>query len=78
MAHDDPGVHNWIDTQRFSEGYLTMRVIGSRQLPEVSTRVVPLAEVGAVLPADTRRVTPEVRAAQLHARFNAIRRRYRI
>jgi hypothetical protein len=78
MAHDDPGVHNWIDTQRFTEGYLTMRVIGSRQLPDVRTRVVPLAEVDTVLPADTQRVTPEERAAQLHARFDAIRRRYRI
>ncbi len=46
MAHNDPGVHNWIDTQRFGEGYLTMRVIGSRQLPEVSTRVVARGRTG--------------------------------
>ena len=78
MAHEDPGVHNWIDTQGFSEGYLTMRVIGSRQLPEVSTSVVLVAELDTVLPAATRRVTREERAAQLHTRFNAIRRRYRI
>lgn len=78
MAHNDPGVYNWIDTQRFSEGYLTMRVIGSRQLPEVSTTVVSAAELDTVLPAATRHVTPEERAAQLHTRFDAIRRRYRI
>jgi hypothetical protein len=78
LAHNDPGVHNWIDTQRFTQGYLTMRVIGSRQLPEVSTTVVPRAELYTVLPADTRRVPAEERAAQLHARFDAIRRRYRI
>ncbi len=78
MVHNDPGVHNWIDTQRFSEGYLTMRVIGSRQLPEVSTKVVTLAELQIVLPADTRRVTPQERTGQLHARFDAIRGRYRI
>ncbi len=78
MSHNDPGVHNWIDTQQFSEGYLTMRVIGSRQLPEVSTRVVAAAELDTVLPPDTRRVTPEERVVHLHERFDAIRRRYRI
>jgi hypothetical protein len=78
LAHNDPGVHNWIDTQGFEEGYLTMRVIGSRHLPEVSTTVVTRAELDTVLPADTRRVTPAERAGQLHARFDAIRRRYRI
>ena len=55
-----------------------MRVIGSRQLPEVSTTVVDRAELDNALPADTRRVTPEERAAQLHDRFDAIRHRYRI
>jgi hypothetical protein len=78
MSHNDPGVHNWIDTQFFSEGYLTMRVIGSRQLPEVTTKVVTHTELDTVLPVDTRRVTHEERVAQLHARFDAIRRRYRI
>ena len=78
LAHDDPGVHNWIDTQQFAEGYLTMRVIGSRQLPDVRTAVVPRAHVDSALPSDTCRVTPDERAAQLHARFDAIRGRYRI
>jgi hypothetical protein len=77
LAHDDPGVHNWIDTQRFAEGYLTFRSIGSRALPEVTTRVVPASEVYDALPADTRRVTPEERIVQLHRRFDAIRRRFR-
>jgi hypothetical protein len=78
MAHTDPGVHNWIDTQHFAEGYLTFRSIGARALPEVSTRVVRTDELDAALPPDTRRVTPAERTAQMHARFDAIRRRYRI
>lgn len=77
LAHDDPGVHNWIDTQRFAEGYLTFRSIGARALPEVTTRLVPLDRLGAALPDDVRRVTPEERAVQLHQRFDAIRRRFR-
>ena len=33
MAHEDPGFHNWIDTQGFEEGYLTYRNVQSRHLP---------------------------------------------
>lgn len=78
IAHDDPGVHNWIDTQRFAEGYLTFRNIGSRRLPEVTTRLLHSGELDAFLPSDTQRVNSAERTAQLHARFDAIRRRYRI
>jgi hypothetical protein len=78
MAHDDPGCHNWLDTQGFEEGYLTFRNIGSRHQPEIATTVVRLDGLDDLLPADTRRVTPDERAAQLHARFDAIRRRHRI
>jgi hypothetical protein len=55
-----------------------MRVIGSRDVPEVATKVVPVVELDAALPADTCRVSADERAAQLHARFDAIRHRYRI
>jgi hypothetical protein len=77
LAADDPGVHNWIDTQRFAEGYLTFRAIGSRTMPDVTTRVVPVSELSSALPADTRWVSAAERVSQLHARFDAIRRRYR-
>jgi hypothetical protein len=78
MAHDDPGCHNWIDTQSFAEGYLTYRNIDRRTPPAIDSRVVQYADLWTHLPADTRRVSTEERAAQLHARFDAIRRRYRI
>jgi hypothetical protein len=78
MTHEDPGFHNWIDTQRFDEGYLSFRHIGTRDFPLIETTVVQRDELAAFLPADSRTVTPEERAAQLHARFDAIRRRYRI
>jgi hypothetical protein len=78
MTHDDPGFHNWLDTQGFEEGYLTYRTVQSRTSPPVETTVVPRADLASHLPQDARRVTPDERAAQLHARFDAIRRRYRI
>jgi hypothetical protein len=78
VAHDDPGVQNWIDTQGFEEGYLTYRNVESRRFPPIATRVVPRVELDAHLPADTRRVGAEERVAQLHDRFDAIRRRFGI
>ncbi len=78
MAHEDPGYHNWIDTQGFEEGYLTYRNVQSRTFPPIETKVVRHDELGAHLPEDARRVTPAERTAQMHARFDAIRRRYRI
>lgn len=78
MTHADPGYHNWIDTQGFEEGYLTFRNIGSREFPPIETTVVGVDALGDVLPPDSRTVTSDERAAQLHTRFDAIRRRYRI
>jgi len=78
MAHDDPGLHNWLDTQGFEEGYLTFRHIGTRDFPPIETTVVARDELAEHLPPDTIRVTPDERAAQLHERFDAIRRRHRI
>ena len=53
-----------------------------RPEPDRSRRSRPTVvrhdELDAHLPADARRVTAAERAAQLHARFDAIRRRYRI
>lgn len=78
MTGGDPGYHNWIDTQGFEEGYLSFRNIGIRKFPAIETTVVQREELDAFLPPATRTVTPEERAAQLHTRFDAIRRRYRI
>jgi hypothetical protein len=78
MAHSDPGYHNWIDTQGFAEGYITYRNIQSRDFPPIRTELVRVDDLAARLPNDTRRVTPAERAAQMHERFDAIRRRYRL
>jgi hypothetical protein len=40
--------------------------------------VVKASELARALPADAQRCSPEQRVAQLRARFDAIRRRYRI
>jgi hypothetical protein len=78
MTHADPGYHNWLDTQGFEEGYLTYRNVQSRVFPPIETKLVKLNDLAEHLPKDSRRVTAEERSRQMHERFDAIRRRYRI
>lgn len=76
MAHRDPGVHNWLDTQGFSRGNLTYRHMLEGEPAALNTRVVKHDELLAVLPADTAMVSPAERTAAMWARFHGIRRRY--
>src|SRR5262249_33545371 len=78
LAKDDPGFSNWIDDQGYAAGVLTFRNVHSRHVPELRTKVVKAAEITYHLPEDSKRSSPEERVAELHARFDAIRRRYRI
>lgn len=73
LAHDDPGCHNWLDTQGFAVGNTTFRNLLGGEVA-LETRVVKRADLAAALPADTAMVTREQRVEQLRARFDGIRR----
>jgi len=76
LAHDDPGYHNWLDTQGFVQGHLTYRNLQNTNSATFSTKLVKRAKLAEAMPGDSARTSPEERVAQLHARFNSIRRRY--
>lgn len=76
LAHSDPGYHNWLDTQGFGRGNLTYRHMLEGTPAALATRVVKQAELAAVLPADSARVTAEDRVRQLRERFEGVTRRY--
>jgi hypothetical protein len=76
MAHKDPGFHNWIDTCGFEQGVLANRNQATDHITEFATRVVKHADLARELPADSARVAPEERTAQMQRRFYAISRRY--
>lgn len=76
LAHEDPGYHNWLDTQYFAAGNLTYRNLMSTATTSFSTKLVKLAELAGALPADAAKSTPAERIDQMHKRFNSIRRRY--
>ena len=76
LAHDDPGYHNWIDTQGFERGNLTYRHMLEGAPAVLRTRVVERAQLSDVLPADSAWATAQERTEQMWARFTGIRQRY--
>lgn len=76
VAHEDPGVANWLDTAGHSAGPVILRCVRTETAPVPSTRVVPLAELGDALPPGTHRVTPAERAAAIASRRLAVSRRF--
>lgn len=76
----DPGVPNWVDPCGLPEGILTLRMAefpGQRPTDSLSAsgQVVKLADLESVLPAGTRSVSADERAAQRAARAWAYDRR---
>jgi hypothetical protein len=69
VSLSDPGYANWLDPCGRREGTIVMRNYRSpadTTVPDL--RVVPLAELANLLPADTARCTPEQRADALARR----------
>ncbi len=77
IAHDDPGVANWLDPSDETEGTIAVRYLMPDGVPTVSYRTVPRADLDASLPASTPRVTAAERQAVLRRRRLAVARRYR-
>ena len=78
MCHDDPGYHNWLDTQGFERGNVTYRILLSESRVILRTKLVKRADLDALLPTTTAKAAPEQRQKQLRERFDGIRQRYRL
>ena len=78
LAHDDPGVHNWLDTQGFSNGNLTYRNLMSQNPATFRTRLVKRAALMDELPGDTAMVSKQERVRQLQDRYHSIKLRFGI
>jgi hypothetical protein len=76
VAHEDPGIANWLDTAGYRRGALTFRYVVTERQPAPRLTVAPLPEILAKLPADTARVTPQDRAETIARRARAYSRRY--
>ncbi len=76
MCHDDPGYHNWLDTQGFGQGNVSYRNFLKEARGVIRTQVIKRDHLASVLPADSATVSREGRIHQMWERFNGIRQRY--
>lgn len=81
IAHNDPGIANWVDTTGQPEGYMSVRWAYPEKpmdnLPWATAKKVRFDEILQHMPADTKRVTPEERRQQIAIRQEHVQRRYR-
>lgn len=76
VAHTDPGVPNWLDTEGRPIGLAVYRYVGARSKPQPTATVVGLDALRAALPATHPVVDPPARRRQLAARSLAAQRRW--
>ena len=83
VAHEDPGVNNWLDTGGRPEGFLTPRWAYSvqpppDQWPTISAKKVRFEEIRSQLPASTRSISPDERREQIRVRQEHVQKRFRV
>jgi hypothetical protein len=76
LCGGDPGVANWLDTAGFSNGAMILRCVRTETAPVPDARVVAFDDIAAALPADTKRVSTDERAAVLLRRKRAVHERF--
>ena len=76
VAHRDPGVQNWIDTEGRQQGYLTYRWIWTKDRTQPQAKLVKFADVKKNLPADTPAFSAAQRRDQVMTRRRHVERRF--
>ena len=72
LAHDDPGVPNWLDTTGHERGSLALRFLLAESAPLVRMVRFPFMDVRRHVAPDTPHVSPRSRAARIASRRLAI------
>ena len=78
IAHQDPGLHNWLDTQGFGAGNLGYRNLLSQIPATFRTMLVKQADVWMHLPKDTALMSATERVRELLERYHSIKLRFGI
>ena len=76
VAHEDPGVANWLDTVGHREGSLIYRWNLAESTPVPAARVIKLQDLADHLRHDTPRVNADERARHIDVRRAHVRRRF--
>jgi hypothetical protein len=82
VAHEDPGVRNWVDTSGHKEVFVAPRwafteTPAREDWPTITCRKLAAADLRASLPADTPGFAPEQRREEIAIRQRHVRRRFR-
>lgn len=76
VAHNDPGIANWLDTAGHRRGCITFRFVRTDKRPAPKITVAPLTEILASMPPSTARMSLDERAAVIAGRARGYSRRY--
>ena len=83
IAHEDPGVQNWLDTSGHPEVFMAPRWAYSQtpepdDWPRITGKKVRFAELRAHLPPNTPAYSPEQRRVEIAMRQRRVRKRFRV
>lgn len=76
VAHNDPGVPNWLDPSGHVEGYITVRWIGTAHYPIPVCTQMKREELSSYLPDGAKKIQAPARREQLAARRRGVHRRF--
>lgn len=76
VAHEDPGLPNWLDPSGYAEGYLAYRWMLTEGAPAPQAQQVPFARLFDHLPANVQRIDAGARREQLAARRRGVINRF--
>jgi hypothetical protein len=77
ISGTDPGIDNWLDTERRRNGIVIFRSIGTDERASLTCQVIPLTDIRARLPSATPHVSTDQRQAVIGQRRAGIARRFR-
>jgi len=77
IAHEDPGVPNWLDPGCNTEGTITARFLHAKKAPTPSFTKLPLEQLREALPPETPIIGPRERQEYLRRRRDSVLKRYR-
>ena len=83
VAHEDPGIMNWIDTTGLPSGYLSHRwayseIPDKANWPKISCRKIRFDEIKEAFPADQPLISSSERSEAIQVRQRHVQRRYRV
>ncbi len=76
VAHEDPGVPNWLDPSGHGEGYIALRWINADHYPKPECVQLKAADLKTHLPDNVKKISAEQRKQQLAARRRGALKRF--